>query len=269
MKLLMNRKIVRLLVMGILVMAIMLSTGCQKAADEIESEITIFAASSLTEAVTDISGAFEQDHQGTDLKVNFAGSKTLRSQLENGAPADIFLSADEKHYKDLLDQGILKEGRKLLTNEMVLVVSKDEAQNIRSLKDLQESHKLVLAEAGVPAGDYARKVILNLNRLYGESYEGSVLKNLASSESNVRQVLTKVVLGEGDAALVYRTDITEDIADKVVVIEIPEDYNVTASYWLGLVNKDVISENVNKCYEFFSEKQSSDIFETYGFGIAE
>lgn len=265
----MNRKSARLLAGSLLVMIIMLSTGCQKTVDEVDNEITVFAASSLTEAVTDISRVFEQTHEGTDFKVNFAGSKTLRSQLENGASADIFLSADEKHYKALLDKGILKEGKRLLTNEMVLVVSKDAAQDIKSLQDLQEDHKLVLAEKGVPAGDYARKVISALSGLYGDAYEGNVLKNLASSESNVRQVLTKVVLGEGDAAIVYRTDITKDIAGKVVVIEIPEDWNVTASYWIGLVNKDMISENVYSGYEFFSEDKSREIFEIYGFGISE
>ncbi len=251
------------------VMTFVILTGCGHATGAEKEEITVFAASSLRDSVTDISRAFEASYEDTTVNISFAGSKTLRAQLENGAPADIFLSANERHYKKLLDQGILVEGKKILTNEMVMVVSLEAAGDIKSLEDLQKPHHLILADKEVPAGDYAREVICSLGQLYGRDYEASVLENLASSESNVRQVLTKVVLGEGDAAIVYKTDITKDIADKVIVLPIPADYNVTASYWIGLVNNDMISESVRNCRAFFEEDESCEIFETHGFNVVE
>lgn len=259
----------KLVMAGLTIFTMIMTGGCQKQLSDEQEEITIFAASSLTESVTDIGSVFEQNYENKTVNLNFAGSKTLRSQLENGAQADIFISADKKHYSALLDQGILKEGREILTNEMVLAVSKDAAGRIKSMEDLQNDCKLILAEAGVPAGDYSRKIIADLKGAYGDSYEEKVLGNLVSAESNVRQVLTKVVLGEGDAAIVYRTDITQDVADKVAVVEIPAEYNVKASYWIAMVNNESVSESVNRCYEFFSENESREIFESYGFSVSE
>lgn len=246
-----------------------LLTGCRLSAHEKEARITLFAAASLQDAVGDIVSLFEQEHGSEKLQVSFAGSKTLRVQLENGAPADIFLSANEQHYKALLNQGILLKGKELLTNEMVLIVSTKGHHTIKNLQDLQQPHRLILADKEVPAGDYARQVIGQLTQAYGKSYEGAVLNNLVSAESNVRQVVTKIVLGEGDAAIVYKTDVTKDIQDQVRVIPIPADYNVKATYWIGLVNNDMISESVHTCYGFFSEEESEDIFKQYGFRIAE
>lgn len=252
-----------------MVLLVFILMGCQQGQAIEEKEITIFAASSLTESVTEICSTYEQTHGAVTSKLHFAGSKTLRSQIENGAPADIFISANEKHYKALVESDDLIEGGKLLTNEMVLIVSLDAAKHINGLEDLTINHQLILADHGVPAGDYARQVISKLSELYGNEYEENVLQNLASSESNVRQVLTKVVLGEGDAALVYKTDVTKDIEDKLVLIEIPEAYNVVASYWIGFISNETISKEVEAYGAFFSDEKSHEIFKSYGFGIAE
>jgi molybdate transport system substrate-binding protein len=250
-------------------------TGCgQKNEDlntsgDAKDQVTIFAASSLTDAVNTIRQSYESENDHIDIRINYAGSKTLRSQLENGAQADIFLSANKKHYDALLDQGILSEGREILQNEMVLVLSKEGAEKIKTLEDLRKDHQLILAEKGVPAGDYGREVICRLGEVYGPDYEGAVLENLASSENNVRQVLMKIVLGEGDAAFVYKTDVNQDIKDQVVVLDIPKDYNVTASYWMGIVNNDMISESVRDCCAYIMADDSCDVFEKYGFCIVE
>lgn len=250
-------------------------TGCSQknedlnTATDAKDQVTIFAASSLTDAVNSISQSYENENDHIDIRINYAGSKTLRSQLENGAQADIFLSANKKHYDALLDQGILSEGREILQNEMVLVLSKEGAEKIKTLEDLTKDHQLILAEKGVPAGDYGREVICRLGELYGPDYEGAVLGNLASSENNVRQVLMKIVLGEGDAAFVYKTDVSQDIKDQVVVLDIPKDYNVTASYWMGIVNNDMISESVRDCCAYIMADDSCDVFEKYGFCIVE
>lgn len=257
----------KILILMSIVLLSFIVTGCAKTAPK--EEITVFAASSLTDAVSDIEKAFEQIYENTEIKVNFSGSKTLRTQLENGAQADIFLSANEAHYNALLEQGILLEGTQLLSNEMVVVVSEEASTRINSLEDLQKNHRLILGEVGVPVGDYSREIICSLGTLYGDAYESAVLSNLVSSESNVRQVLMKIVLGEGDAAIVYKTDISEDLKEKVKILEIPKEYNVSANYWMGVVNNDMISESVRTCCQFLLDNESCEIFENYGFYISE
>lgn len=246
--------------------SVLIAVGCSQSAKprakEWTKDITVFAAASLTESVEEIANNFEHSES---IRLNYAGSKTLRTQLENGAPADIFLSANEKHYKDLVEQDILLEGKMFVKNEMVLVLSKEGAEHIKGLEDLKEPMKLILAEEGVPAGNYARTVIENLDGLYGEGYSDAVMENLVSCESNIRQVMMKIVLGEGDAAICYRTDITEDVKDEVVVYEIPDEYNVTARYWMGLVNKETILEESKAFYDYFDQEESLAIFEKYGF----
>ena len=270
-----NRQNKWLLCVYMLLILILALTGCSQKNEDLNTsadakdQVTIFAASSLTDAVNTIRQSYENENDHIDIRINYAGSKTLRSQLENGAQADIFLSANKKHYDALLDQGILSEGREILQNEMVLVLSKEGAEKIKTLEDLRKDHQLILAEKGVPAGDYGREVICRLGEVYGPDYEGAVLSNLASSENNVRQVLMKIVLGEGDAAFVYKTDVSQDIKDQVVVLDIPKDYNVTASYWMGIVNNDMISESVRDCCAYIMADDSCGVFEKYGFCIVE
>jgi molybdate transport system substrate-binding protein len=237
--------------------------SCQKNKD---SEIVIFAASSLTNAIGEISDRYEKEEE-IDIMSVFAGSNTLKTQIENGAYADVFISANEAHYKSLYDQGYVMEGKKILANEMVLIVSNDSDSEINNLEDLKKKHCFITATDGVPAGVYARHVLSNLTSLYGEAYLEAVENNIVSQEINVRQVLMKVVLGEGDAAIVYRTDITEDVEDAIKIIEIPEGYNIEASYWIGLVKHDDMKEKAKAYVEYLSDKTSEAIFKKYKFDI--
>lgn len=242
--------------------------GCSQVAATPNKEVIVFAASSLTEAMTEVKSIYEEIYPDRKMTINFAGSKTLRTQLENGAKADIFISANIKHYLALQEQGFISKGHELLKNKMVLVLSKDNIYEISSMEDLLKPHDLILAEENVPAGDYARTILENCNAIYGENYYDGVLSNLVSSESNVRQVLTKVVLGEADAAIVYATDITESVADKLQVIEIPDHVNVVGTYCIGCINDDTSnpSKIARDCYEDISSIYM-EVFEKYGFEL--
>lgn len=233
-----------------------------------EDEIIVFAPSSLTEVVTKINQEYEKEKK-IKGRLNFAGSKTLRTQLENGAVADIFISANKEHYTSLVDKDIVKEGRELVTNDMIVIVAKKEDLQIKSLKDLTTSHHLVLADEKVPAGDYGRKVLHKLTKAYGEDYERKVLENLVSLESNVRQVVTKVALKEADVGIVYRTDISEEMKKKVDILEIPTEYNVIAKYYIGVVNQKEIAKTTYAYYDNFFTESSKGIYKSYGFGIVE
>lgn len=248
---------------ALLLLSLML-WGCGGSDQEEEDRVVIFAASSLTEVMTEVDGEGEGP-QGQKATLNFAGTSTLRTQIENGADADLFIAANEAHFKELMALGYIKEGRPLVGNAMVVVVSTQADEPIETLEDLTKAHELIMAAEGVPAGDYAREVLRNLEVCYGEDYEKKVLRNLVSEEANVRQAVAKVAMGEGDAAMVYRTDITEAIREQVTIIDIPRPYNAFATYWVGLLEKQTISEEALGYYNKLFEAPCQQIFADHGF----
>lgn len=239
--------------------------GCSStSSNEDDNEIIIYAASSLTNAITEVEEVFESTHPEIDVKLNFAGSKTLRSQIENGAQPDLFLSANASHFEALQDQELFQTGGPILKNTMVIILHKDSSVLINGLEDLGSELQLVIAEQAVPAGEYARRIINSFDEINGNGYKDKVLNNVVSEESNVRQVLMKVALGEADAAIVYRTDVIESVKEALRVIEIDEKYNVTAMYYAGVL-KHENTENAQTFYNFMYSQEAQKIFEKYGF----
>ncbi len=195
-------------------------------------ELAVFAASSLTESFEAVAAAFEAE-QGVEVVLNFAGSSTLSTQILQGAPADVFASADEAQMGMVAEAGLLKgEPQTFAQNRLVVITPAGSA--IQTLRDLAEPGVLlVLAGPNVPAGRYALEVLGRLNAVYGADFSARVLANLVSEETNVRQVAAKVGLGEADAALVYATDAA--VLSGVDIIEIPAAYNVTARYPIAVL----------------------------------
>lgn len=193
--------------------------------------LTIFAASSLTDAFTEIGRNFEAANPGVTVALNFAGSQALRAQLEEGAVADVFAPANMTEMDTLVTDNLVLADtiRVFLTNQLLVILPADNPANIQSLDDLANTGiKLVLAAEEVPVGKYARQVLDNLNAIYGMEYKDEVLANVVSNEDNVKQVVTKVQLGEADAGIVYISDVVA--VPELKTIEIPGDYNVIARY---------------------------------------
>lgn len=200
------------------------------AAQEPET-LTIFGASSLTSAFTEIAEAFESNHPETDILLNFAGSSTLATQIIEGAPADIFASANEQQMQSLIDEDLADTMTIFAYNQLVIIVPADNPANITSAEDLaNEGVLLVLAAPAVPAREYSAQLLDNLSGVYGETYPDDVYRNLVSEEANVRRVAARVALGEADAGIVYRTDVTPDIADSVQIIDVPANTSPLAVY---------------------------------------
>ncbi|MCJ7511509.1 MAG: molybdate ABC transporter substrate-binding protein [Anaerolineales bacterium] len=195
------------------------------------STLTVFAAASLTDAFQAIGEVFEQAHPDTQLVFNFAASSALRTQLEEGAPADVVAFASEKEMRPLIAAGLVEAGagQVFTANDMVVVVAPQSSTAVASLKDLAHPGvKVVMVAPGVPAGDYARRVIESLESVLGADFAEDVFANVVSQEDNVRQVLAKVQLGEADAGWVYRSD--AQAAPELRVVEIPAEFNVRAAY---------------------------------------
>jgi molybdate transport system substrate-binding protein len=181
----------------------------------------------------------EKANPGIKLTFNFAGSPTLRTQPAQGARADVFASADEPNMVGAEKDGtIIGEPQIFARNQLVVVVPAKNPAGIHTLQDLTKPKlKLVLTNKDVPVGNYARQALEKLSQdaTYGPDFAKRVLANLVSEETNVKQVASKVQLGEADAGIVYSTDVTPALRDAVRVIQIPPEFNVIAKYPIAAV----------------------------------
>lgn len=208
-------------------------------APQIQGELTIFTAASLTDAFKEMAAEIEKANPSPKLTFNFAGSPTLRTQLAQGARADVFASADEPNMAGAEKDGtILGQPQIFARNVLVVVVPAKNPAGIQTLQDLAKPNiKLVLTNKEVPVGNYARQALekMSQNPAFGSDLSKRVLANLVSEETNVRQVAAKVQLGEADAGIVYSTDVTPALRDAVRVIQIPPEFNVIAKYPIAVV----------------------------------
>ncbi len=208
--------------------------------------LTVFAAVSLLDSFKEEGTNFKAANPNvSDLQFNFQGSQLLVTQLQQGAPADVFASAD-KTSRDKAVAANLIDGtpQELLRNVLVVVLPADNPANITSLKDLaRPGVKIALAAPSVPVGTYSQQVLdkLAADPAYGSSFKQQVNDNVVTHEDNVKQVLTRVQLDQVDAGIVYITDALA--ANKsasgnikpVKTLEIPVQYNVVAVYYIALV----------------------------------
>ena len=212
--------------------------GCANGAQSSgRGTLTVFAAASLTEAFTEMGDAFELEHLNSSVELNFDGSQRLRFQLEHGARADVFVSADLIQMDRARASRLLaSEIVEFASNRLVLIVPKPASKNQRDNEVGSLSHlhrkgvKLALAQPEVPAGNYSRILIRRIGEdpIFGPEYAQRVFANVVTEEPSVRNVLQKVVLGEVDAGLVYYSDV--QTATDISVIQVPSETNVVVSY---------------------------------------
>jgi molybdate transport system substrate-binding protein len=170
-----------------------------------QAQITVFAASSLTDVMPQIDPS---------QRYSFAGSNTLAAQIRQGAPAQVFASANMSIPQQLAQQGLCSTPVVFTRNTLVLIVPNHNPAGIKSVYDLRKAGtKLVVAGSAVPVGSYTRQILQNMNL-------ASELSNVVSNETNVREVLAKVALGEADAGFVYSTD-AKTVPGKVTVLDLP------------------------------------------------
>ncbi|MCB2297510.1 molybdate ABC transporter substrate-binding protein [Clostridium tagluense] len=263
----MKIRYIRIMSIIMSLLLIMLSGGCKsrQGGNAVKQEITVFAASSLTESLQEIVKLFEKENPEVKVKLNLDSTSRLRLQIEQGVEGDVFFSANKQHYDALKKEGYITKGQALLYNSMVVILPKNNPAHIEKVEDLQNKCKLVLALKEVPAGDYARKIIHSLSGSLGAEFEKKVLNNIVSEENNVKQVVNKVVMGEADAAFVYSSDITQSVKDKVEVVEIAPKYNVRAEYFIGKLKAKNENQYIKKIYSFLIGEEAQKIFKKYGF----
>jgi molybdate transport system substrate-binding protein len=192
-------------------------------------ELVVFEAASLKDVFAKLAKRFEADNAGTKVITNAAGSHELRAQIEHGAAADVMASADRKHMDALAKQGLVVAPSVFTCNEPVIVVRTALAPSIKTLADLPRAERIVIGTPEVPIGAYTLQILDKAAAKHGADFPKRVQAKVASRELNVRQVLAKVVLGEADAGVVYRSDAIA-AGGKVALVAIPPELNITAEY---------------------------------------
>ena len=251
----------------ILLPLILVLSACSGATTSSEPRtLTVYAAASLAEAFTEMGEAFESSHPGLTVAFNFGGSQNLRTQIEQGAPVDVFASANAREMDALVAQNMVQPGapKVFLTNQLVVILPGANPAGIASLEDLsQPGLKLVLAAEEVPAGRYAREILEKLNAMFGADYRDKVLANVVSNEDNIRQAVTKVQLGEADASIVYVSDAVA--VPELQRIEIPSEMNVVAEYPLASLAGSSNPDLANDFIEYVLSPEGQATLKKWGF----
>ena len=236
-------------------------------------ELTVFTAASLTGAFGEIGEMYENE-TGIHVAFNFDGSQALRTQLENGAYADLFASANMKQMNAVRESGLVNNSSVAIftRNKLSLIVPKDNPANIRNLTDLaRPGVKIVMGTKDVPVGDYALQIIAKLGNdsAYGPDYETEVMANVISQETSVSYVVTKVALGEADAGFAYVSDVTQDMISKIDKIVIPDYYNSIAEYPLGMLMESKYPAESQRFMDLVMSDEGRAVLEKYGFDPVE
>jgi molybdate transport system substrate-binding protein len=204
------------------------------------SSLVVFAAASLRGVFGTVRDEFVQTHPGLEVTFNFAGTQELRAQLEHGAKADVFASADPGNMNELSKATRVVHPVVFARNEPVLVVAKERARLVSRFADLPKAARIVLGVPDVPIGRYTSEILDRASNAdaahggLGKDFRRQVEAQVVSREPDVRQVLAKVSLGEADAAIVYRTD-ANAAKDKLVTVAIPDALNMLAEYPIAVV----------------------------------
>jgi molybdate transport system substrate-binding protein len=219
--------------------------------------LNVFAAASLKDTFTTMEKQFEQANPGTDVKLTFAGSSDLATQINNGAPADVFASADDNNMKKVTDPGLTAAApQKFATNTLQIAVAPNDPKGIKSLQDLADpANKTVLCAPQVPCGSAAVKV---------EKAAGVDIKPV-SEEQDVKSVLSKVTSGNADAGLVYVTDVTA-AKGQVQGVSFPEASSAVNNYPIAVLKNSQNAELANKWVQLVTGPQGQQVLKTAGFG---
>jgi molybdate transport system substrate-binding protein len=247
-------------------------------------ELRVFIASSLIHVAEDIVTQFEKEHN-VKIILNSDSSSTLYTQITTGAPADVFMSADQKWTKQLLNTSGLLNNRyeNFTTNNLEIIIAPGNPANITTIADLAKPGvKLVLAAPSVPAGSYTNNTIWKIDSTWGnpnspqyittgayKNFNASIYQNVVSYENSVEQVVGKVSLGVGtaDAGIVFVSDgaYGTNTGAQVTFIQIPAEVNTQGIYGIGVVSSTQHPELAQKFMNYWLSDAGKDLLTNYGF----
>ena len=245
--------------------AVLVSTlliGCADSVDN-RTRLSIFAASSLTDAFQELASEFEAQNPDVALELAFAGSQILSLQIEQGGPFDLFASADEGHVQRLVDGGYVHPPQIIAATDLVLVIPTDNPAGLETFQDLPKASRIVVGNEFAPIGSYTHEILERATAELGASFGSAVRRRITSMESNVRLVRAKVELGEADAALVYRPDALS--SSRVLAIPIPEVWNVSARFPVAISTQTDHETEAARFLRFLASPKARETLREHGF----
>jgi molybdate transport system substrate-binding protein len=268
---------------GILLMALILAvlvSGCTSSSPSVtptatpspvvKTDLTVFAAASLSGAFNETKSAYELQHPDVNVVYDFDGTQNLRTQVEQGAYADVFASASSSHMNALRNESLMNNTTisNFANNKLAVIIPKDNPGKIYNLSDLANPGvKIVIGTKDVPVGGYTLQIWDKManNSTYGTEYRTKVKANVVSQETTVNYVVSKVALGEADAGFVYVSDVPAEYKDKVSVIAIPDSMNVIAVYPIGVMQQSKHQDMAKSFVDFVKSADGKAILTKYGF----
>ncbi len=229
--------------------------------------LNVFGAASLTAAFGEIKTKFEAANPNVTVTCNFAGSNTLATQITQGAPADVFASADTNNMQKLVTPGLVNTPQTFARNKVVVIIPANNPGNIKTLHDLaNKGIKIAVANSSVPVGNYTLEVLAKMGQSseYGSAYESAVKANFVTQETSVSGIIQKVQLGEVDAGYVYVSD-AFSADSKVSSIDIPDQYNVVAVYPIATVKDSKNSSTAESFVQYILSPDGQAILTKYHF----
>ena len=249
---------------SLLLIYLTLTTACNKPDN---NSMQIYAASSLTDVLNQLIDEYNNVSQSA-VTISYAGSSTLRKQIEFGATPDIFISADEIQFKKIQESDMLsKSPYKLAENKLAMITNNP---NIKTLEDvIKDDISIVVGMNEVPIGSYTNQLLDNINDegIYHGDYSDLFNTNIVSKERNVKMVMSKVVLKEIDVAVVYETDYTSIDNNEIYKIHIPENVNIKTSIYAGILNQSLKDSLGKDFLNYISSDELKHIWLQYGFII--
>ena len=229
--------------------------------------LTIYGAASLKGVLDKVKTAYETANPGSTLTISTDSSATLETQIEQGAPADVFLSADTTNPKKLVDKGLAAGAAVTFAgNKLTLIVPTANPAGIKTAADLAKTGvKVIAAGDAVPITKYATQLVTNLAKVadYPADFAAKYSANIASKEDNVKAIVAKIELGEGDAGIVYVTD--AKASAKVTTIDVPDTANVPATYAGVVVKASKDAAAAQAFLTWFVDPDGQAILSTFGF----
>ncbi len=232
-------------------------------------ELTVYCGAGLTGALSEI-GEIYESRSNVSVKFNFDGVPALRAQIEQGAYADILVSANLKHMNALMSEGFIDNStvKVFARNKVAIIVPNGNPANITGLKDLAvPGVKILMGTKDLPAGDYALMVLdrLAADPEYGPGYKDAVLANVVSRETTVNRIASKVAMGEADAGFAFNSDVSPQMVGEVTRILIPDRYNVEGDFPVGVLSQSKYPQEARAFIEVLMSEKCQAVLDRYGF----
>jgi len=252
----------KMLRQSVLVFMLVSLTALPVAADN----LLVFAASSLRESFLEI-GQLYEEQTGKKVSFNFGGSQALRTQIEFGAPADLYAAANPETITPLVNKGLVRDIHFFASNNLILLLSRPHSK-IRQISDLARSDvQIAIGSKSVPIGKYSRQLLAAMRNDtdYGQKMIAAIWNNVRTEESSVKAIVSKLLLDEVDAGIVYRTDLIAEVRAKTTSLELPQQHNPSVRYPAAVVGDSQQPESAQAFLELLLAPAGQLILQQKGF----